>query len=58
MKLYRLFAFTTALAIVLLLASAPSVMLRAEARHRQLTVIEQHVAVDKGTSEFSRKRDR
>jgi len=45
MKLYRLFAFATALAIVLLLASAPSLMLRAEARHRQLTVTEQHVAV-------------
>lgn len=49
MKLYRLFAFATALAIVLLLASAPSLMLRAEAKHRQLTVTEQHVAVDEGT---------
>jgi ferric-dicitrate binding protein FerR (iron transport regulator) len=49
MKLYRLFAFATALAIVLLLANAPSLMLRAEARHRQITVTQQHIAVDDGS---------
>jgi len=54
MKLYRFFAFTAALAIALLLASAPGLMLRAEARHRQLTATEQHVAVAHGTGEVSR----
>lgn len=58
MKLYRLFAFASALVIVLLLANAPSLMLRAEARHRQLTVTEQHVAADEGTSELSRRSSR
>ncbi len=53
MKVYRFFAFTTALAIALLLASAPSLMLRAEARHRQFTVTQQHIAVDAGTSEVT-----
>ncbi len=53
MKLYRLFAFATAVAIVLLLASAPGLMLRAEARHRQVAVTQQHIAVDEGTSEVS-----
>jgi hypothetical protein len=54
MKLYRLFAFAAALAISVLLASAPGLILRAEARHRQLTVTEQHVAIADGTSEVSR----
>jgi ferric-dicitrate binding protein FerR (iron transport regulator) len=53
MKLYRLFAFAAALAIALLLASAPGLMLRAEARHRQITGTQQHVTVDEG-SEVSR----
>lgn len=53
MKLYRFFAFATAVAIVLLLADAPSLMLRAEARHRQVTVTQQHIAVDDGTGEVS-----
>jgi hypothetical protein len=54
MKLYRLFAFTAALVIVLLLASAPGLMLRAEAKHRQLTVPQRHIAVEEGTGEVAR----
>jgi len=54
MKLYRLFAFAAALAISVFLATAPGLVLRAEARHRRLTVTAQHVAVADGTSEVSR----
>ncbi len=54
MKLYRILAFGAALMIALLLASAPGLMLRAEARHRHFTVTEQHVAVDEGTGDLFR----
>jgi hypothetical protein len=54
MKLYRLFAFAAALAIALLLASAPGLMLRAAAGHRQFTGTQQHVAVDQGSGRAAR----
>lgn len=50
MKLYRIFAFAAAVAIVLFLANAPALMLRAEAGHRHLTNTEQHIAVAKGAA--------
>jgi mono/diheme cytochrome c family protein len=52
MKLYRVFAFAAAVAIVLLLASAPGLMLRAEARHRQLTVTADRAMPARGKTLF------